>query len=100
MENPGRRQGKRFHGCQYLAKGGLGFLRNWLIEPRFNDESLHGRTIRLLLDARDNDQSPALGLGIDKEMALAIYRVGREDEFAEVQCKSNWNELNSSYRAY
>ena len=42
------------------------------------------RTIRLLLDTRAGEESPALGLGIDREMALAIYRVGREDEFAEV----------------
>jgi hypothetical protein len=36
------------------------------------------------LDTRAGEEAPALGLGIDREMALAIYRVGREDEFAEV----------------
>ena len=83
---------------------GLGFLRSWLIEPQFNEHSLHGRlaikslllcyiqyqscfnfqrTIRLLLDTRG--ASNTFGLGIDREMALAIYRVGSEHEYAEVQ---------------
>ena len=41
------------------------------------------RTIRLLLDTRG--ASNTFGLGIDREMALAIYRVGSEHEYAEVQ---------------
>lgn len=77
----GRRNPKRFNGCSYLSTG-LGFLRSWLIEPHFNDHSLHGRTIRLLLDTRDTVN--AGGLGIDREMAVAIYRVGTENEFLEV----------------
>ena len=40
--------------------------------------------IRLLLDTRAHPHSTALGLGLDKNMAMAIYRVGREDEFTEV----------------
>ena len=100
----GRRGNKRnFAGCFYLTSG-LGFLRSWLIEPQFNEHSLHGRlaikslllcyiqyqscfnfqrTIRLLLDTRG--ASNTFGLGIDREMALAIYRVGSEHEYAEVQ---------------
>nr|CAH0104006.1 unnamed protein product [Daphnia galeata] len=84
----GRRGNKRnFAGCFYLTSG-LGFLRSWLIEPQFNEHSLHGscfnfqRTIRLLLDTRG--ASNTFGLGIDREMALAIYRVGSEHEYAEV----------------
>lgn len=46
---------------------------------------LISRTIRLLLDTRDN--GVAYGLGIDHEMALAIYRVGSEQEYAEVNLK-------------
>lgn len=80
--SPGRKNPKRsFNGCSYLSTG-LGFLRSWLIEPHFNDHSLHGRTIRLLLDSRDTVN--AGGLGIDREMAVAIYRVGTEHEYAEV----------------
>lgn len=41
------------------------------------------RTIRLLLDTRDTVN--AGGLGIDREMAVAIYRVGTENEFLEVR---------------
>ncbi|XP_032777147.1 cyanophycinase isoform X2 [Daphnia magna] len=80
---PGRRGGanRRFAGCSYLTSG-LGFLRSWLIEPHFNEHSLHGRTIRLLLDTRGAVDS--FGLGIDREMAIAIYRVGSEQEYAEV----------------
>lgn len=40
------------------------------------------RTIRLLLDTRGTANT--YGLGIDREMALAIYRVGSEQEYAEV----------------
>jgi hypothetical protein len=40
------------------------------------------RTIRLLLDTRGTANT--YGLGIDREMALAIYRVGTEQEYAEV----------------
>jgi len=40
------------------------------------------RTIRLLLDTRG--AANTYGLGIDREMALAIYRVGSEQEYAEV----------------
>ncbi len=44
------------------------------------------RTIRLLLDSRTEVETPGLmGLGIDREMALAIYRVGSEQEYAEVR---------------
>lgn len=43
---PGRRGGanRRFAGCSYLTSG-LGFLRSWLIEPHFNEHSLHGRFV-------------------------------------------------------
>ena len=46
------------------------------------------------MDTRDN--GVAYGLGIDHEMALAIYRVGSEQEYAEVNLKQNnqnskWN---------
>ncbi len=41
----GRRGHKRnFAGCFYLTSG-LGFLRSWLIEPHFNEHSLHGRLV-------------------------------------------------------
>lgn len=44
------------------------------------------RTMRLLLDSRTEVETPGLmGLGIDREMALAIYRVGSEQEYAEVR---------------
>lgn len=79
----GRRAGKKhaFAGCSYLAKG-LGFLPSWLIEPHFNEHSLHGRSIRLLLDTRGTVDT--FGLGIDREMGLALYRVGSEAEYGEV----------------
>ena len=52
------------------------------------------RTIRLLLDTRG--ASNTFGLGIDREMALAIYRVGSEHEYAEVQKqKQIWFLLRS-----
>ena len=40
----GRKAGNKhkFNGCTYIASG-LGFLRSWIIEPHFNDHSLHGR---------------------------------------------------------
>jgi hypothetical protein len=39
----------------------------------------------LLLDTKDESKSfPILGLGIDSQMAIAIYRVGTEQEYAEV----------------
>ena len=42
------------------------------------------RTMRLLLDTRGETSFPFLGLGIDTQMAIAIYRVGTEQEYAEV----------------
>ena len=42
--------------------------------------------MRLLLVSRTEVETPGLmGLGIDREMALAIYRVGSEQEYAEVR---------------
>ena len=89
---------------------GLGFLPSWLIEPHFNDHSLHGRyrsseilnyaklvnffhqrTIRLLLDTRDTVE--AFGLGIDREVALALYRVGSETEYGEVNKILDFTQL-------
>lgn len=42
----------------------------------------------MLLDTRGSTDT--FGLGIDREMALAIYRVGSEQEYAEVNkyCRS------------
>ena len=40
--------------------------------------------IRLLGDTRGGEGSLSRGIGIDREMALAIYRVGSDNEFAEV----------------
>lgn len=68
--------------CQYIQ--GLGFLDSWMIEPRFNDDNFFGRVIRVLLDHRGGKGTPSRSIGIDREMALAIYRIGSPDEFAEV----------------
>ena len=40
--------------------------------------------VRMLVDTRDGEGSPTRGIGIDREMALAVYRIGSRDEFAEV----------------
>jgi len=71
-----------FDGCLYTH--GLGFLSSTMIEPRFNDDNFFGRMVRMLVDTRDGEGSPTRGIGIDREMALAVYRIGSRDEFAEV----------------
>jgi len=71
-----------FPGCLYVQS--LGFLPSWMVEPRFNNQHFHGRMIRLLGDTRGGEGSLSRGIGIDREMALAIYRVGSDNEFAEV----------------
>ena len=44
--------------------------------------------MRLLLDTKGESSFPILGLGIDTQMAIAIYRVGQDAEYAEV-CPPN-----------
>ncbi|KAK2707585.1 hypothetical protein QYM36_015328 [Artemia franciscana] len=63
---------------------GFGFMKNWSIDTRFNDLSRQGRLMSLLLNTKILPSGTGRGIGIDEEMGLAIYRVGREDEFAEV----------------
>ena len=41
--------------------------------------------MRVLADTRDGQESVARSIGIDREMALAVYRIGSDDEFAEVR---------------
>lgn len=55
--------------------------------------------MRVLADTRDGQESVARSIGIDREMALAVYRIGSDDEFAEVRANVIHPRLRSSESA-
>jgi cyanophycinase len=68
---------KSYSGSQsplvYRKTGGLGFLKNYVLDSHFSDQGREMRLIRTVLDSRDlSNIGTSKGLGVDENTALVV----------------------------